>query len=375
MQTTDKDSALAVFDSDVAPIQINSDHRNMIKFSHERDSTYSTIESRIVAMVSSKSSTNDSRLDQFDNITRRSTLTTSPDLATQFGGLRVNAPVLPSRPLSYFSQEPKSRQNTWPAEAESSQKQYLGFIAQDTLASLNLDSKKFETLRMFDTVFVIDDSGSMQKNINSKDERSISRWDSMKLGLKTFATIAAAFDDDGIDIYLLKNKKKKKDLKDADTVLRLLGLIRLEDPISGGGTKFTQQLAEIIEPRIQAFKDYKNRPDNYYSLHPKPLNLIVLTDGEADDEDALKSYIVQTAKTLEKLATPRNYVGIQFVQVGDDVEAAAYLQFLDDDLKHAYKNDVGQPIWDVCLPLSSLIDTSRRSSTVTSAFLTMCPSY
>jgi hypothetical protein len=71
---------------------------------------------------------------------------------------------------------------------------------------------------------------------------------------------------------------------------------------------------------------------------PKPLNLIVLTDGEADDEQEVEEYLVETARTLDELGAPKSHIGIQFVQVGDDVEAAEYLRRLDDDLKNLHQN-------------------------------------
>src|SRR5205085_505745 len=109
-------------------------------------------------------------------------------------------------------------------------------------------------------------------------------------------------------------------------VLKKLKSINLSDPICGGGTFFSTQLRKAIDPRLQKYREYKEqKAQDPNAERPKPLNLIVLTDGEADDEEEVEEILVETAKELEELKAPKNHIGIQFVQIGDDVEAAEYL--------------------------------------------------
>ena len=63
----------------------------------------------------------------------------------------------------------------------------------------------------------------------------------------------------------------------------------------------------------------------------KPINIIVITDGIPTDD--VGSVIIGAAKKLDKLDAPPWQVGIQFLQVGNDSSAAAYLKYLDDGLK------------------------------------------
>jgi hypothetical protein len=62
----------------------------------------------------------------------------------------------------------------------------------------------------------------------------------------------------------------------------------------------------------------------------KPLNLIVITDGEPSDD--VEAPLISCAKKLDKLDAPAWQIGIQFFQVGRDEGARAHLRALDDEL-------------------------------------------
>ena len=63
---------------------------------------------------------------------------------------------------------------------------------------------------------------------------------------------------------------------------------------------------------------------------PKPLNIIVLTDGEPSDD--VESVIIAAARRLDRLDAPAWQVGIQFFQIGQDEQARRHLKRLDDEL-------------------------------------------
>lgn len=67
----------------------------------------------------------------------------------------------------------------------------------------------------------------------------------------------------------------------------------------------------------------------------KGLNLVVLTDGKADDEDLVEQAIVQVALELKDLSvrSAKRQIGILFVQVGDNSDATRFLKKLDDAIK------------------------------------------
>jgi len=219
-----------------------------------------------------------------------------------------------------------------------------------------IDESKFEALETYDTIFIIDDTGSMQKPLLSYSPEGkpvVDRWAALVVGLQVFAKIASKYDKDGIDIAFLKNvhlNKESRGLKDVNSVKTLLSKINLSDPLCGGGTIVKEQLLAAIDPRMKAFREFVDKKKrNPYGTHtlPKPLNLVVVTDGEADDEVEVEEYIVSVARELAELRAPKSYIGIQFVQIGDEVEAAEYLRRLDDDLKTSHRTADGKPIRDV----------------------------
>ncbi|KAJ4360499.1 uncharacterized protein N0V89_001064 [Didymosphaeria variabile] len=156
------------------------------------------------------------------------------------------------------------------------------------------DDDPYAFLRNFDTVFLIDDSGSMAGG----------RWRQVEQALSVIAPICAERDEDGIDVYFLNNKKIFQDAK------------------PGGQTFTGKRLYEILTPILAR---YKRNPTG-----TKPVNVIVITDGQAHDDVA--GTIQDVAKKLDKWEAPPWQVGIQFFQIGNDPEARSMLKQLDDEL-------------------------------------------
>jgi hypothetical protein len=69
------------------------------------------------------------------------------------------------------------------------------------------------------------------------------------------------------------------------------------------------------------------------TTRPKQLNIIVLTDGKADDAKDLEELLGRIAGRLDEMNAPKSQTGIQFLQVGDDAEAANYLDYLAYQIK------------------------------------------
>ncbi|RVX65757.1 hypothetical protein B0A52_10391 [Exophiala mesophila] len=187
----------------------------------------------------------------------------------------------------------------------------------------------YEGLRDFDTVLLIDDSGSMQG----------SRWRETSAAIQAIAPICTEFDRDGIELYFLNHKNKRdqtrrnlggyRGLRNSTDVQQLFSIVT-----PSGYTPTGRRLKDILTAYLD---DLENslKPKNR-SLPPiKPLNLIVITDGEASDD--VESPIVKAAKRLDKLQADACQVGIQFFQVGNDAAATESLQDLDDVLENRYR--------------------------------------
>ncbi|KAF2715683.1 hypothetical protein K504DRAFT_365965 [Pleomassaria siparia CBS 279.74] len=164
-------------------------------------------------------------------------------------------------------------------------------------------------LRTFDTIFLIDDSGSM-----------IGRnWRETGKALELITPICTARDADGIDIYFL-NCPDSPTYRNVNSAGRVGNIFQSVRP--GGGTPTGQRLRKILIPYLARFEATPSTT--------KPVNLIVITDGAPSDD--VESSIVEVAEGLDRLNAPAWQIGIQFFQVGKDADARNHLKYMDDGL-------------------------------------------
>ncbi|RDB26559.1 hypothetical protein Hypma_005612 [Hypsizygus marmoreus] len=168
-------------------------------------------------------------------------------------------------------------------------------------------------LKRYDTVFVVDDSYSM---------RSESRWKDAEMALASVAQAAASYDADGIEIHFLNSPISESYLKSAQAVNAVFNSVQPR-----GGTPLGSRMGVLLA-------DYLARLKKDQSI--KPVNYIVITDGEPTDGNMLEDVIVRAAGKLDAQNASPMQVGIQFVQVGDSASARRYLEALDDLLKHKH---------------------------------------
>ncbi|KAL1637899.1 hypothetical protein SLS56_000456 [Neofusicoccum ribis] len=192
---------------------------------------------------------------------------------------------------------------------------------------------RYAFLSSFDTVFLIDDSGSMAGR----------SWRETKKALETITPICTGHDADGIDIYFLNHPDNPYHHNVAlpSTVTEIFTTVRPQ-----GGTPTGQRLNQILKPylaRVAADAD-----------NTKPLNIIVITDGEPSDD--VESVIINAAKKLDKFDAPAWQVGIQFFQVSREPGAKEHLKQLDDDLAELAGDDDLRDIVDT-VPFTGNDDT------------------
>lgn len=182
---------------------------------------------------------------------------------------------------------------------------------------------QYAFLKSFDTIFLIDDSGSMAGR----------SWRETGKALETITPICTERDADGIDIYFLNTKDSPiyQNVTSAGTVIEIFQTVR-----PGGATPTGQRLQKILKPYLQR---YERSPEA-----TKPINIIVVTDGEPSDD--VEAPIIACAKKLDKLDAPAWQVGIQFFQVGKEPGAREALKQLDDGLREASGDDELRDIVD-----------------------------
>ncbi|OAX79674.1 hypothetical protein ACJ72_06004 [Emergomyces africanus] len=190
------------------------------------------------------------------------------------------------------------------------------------------DTSPYAFLHDFDTILVVDDSGSM----------SGSSWTETKEALSAIAPICAEYDEDGFDIYFLNHRNWSNAETGAFTKITTPATVNslFREVTPKGRTPTGSRLHDILNPYLQRVEAMSNgnATRNYRRPVVKPINIIVITDGSPTDD--VETVVVRAAKRLDKCDAKPWQVGIQFVQVGNDSCASSWLESLDDVLHKEY---------------------------------------
>ncbi|KAK1849689.1 von willebrand factor [Colletotrichum chrysophilum] len=213
--------------------------------------------------------------------------------------------------------------NGGPVRSPSPAPSNAGSISSVSGMSVSTPEDPYAFLSSFDTIFVVDDSGSMSGR----------SWPEVQGVLRAVTPVCTAHDADGIDLYFLNHKTTASGsaregkaaggyygIKRADTVEGIFTSVRPR-----GATPTGQRLHSILKPYLQLLDSKKHDVESV-----KPINIIVITDGAPSDD--VESTIITAAKKLDKLDAPLHQIGIQFFQVGNEPGAREALRELDDDL-------------------------------------------
>lgn len=179
----------------------------------------------------------------------------------------------------------------------------------------------YSFLGQFDTIFLIDDSGSMAGR----------SWRETSAALEAITPICTEYDSDGVDIYFLNHRNPGQPdggytgITSPAAVREIFHNVR-----PWGGTPTGTRLNHILKPYLarveETTKAEATNTDPNASV--KPLNIIVITDGVPSDD--VEAVVVSTAGKLDRYQAEPWQVGIQFFQVGNEPEAAEELRDLDD---------------------------------------------
>jgi hypothetical protein len=180
----------------------------------------------------------------------------------------------------------------------------------DEFSQAGIKEDDLEVLRNYDTVIVLDDSGSMEP-----------LWYQACRALSTLAVVASKYDRDGIDICFLNNiRGGDSHVKTEEEVGELF-----REVTPGGPTPLGECLERVTEKLLKNLD--KGKPH-------KKTNYLVITDGKPTDD--AEGAIVQIARRLDKAGATLSQVGIQFIQIGTDDGARKFLEKLDNDLKEKH---------------------------------------
>lgn len=160
-----------------------------------------------------------------------------------------------------------------------------------------------------DYVLIIDKSGSMATRDCPNGK---TRWEYCQESTFALASKMETLDPDGIDLYVFSGGFKKYYNVTSDKV----GQIFKENEPSG-----STALDSVLQDAI----------DGYFANPKNHMTIMVVTDGEPNDQEAVKKVIVGASNKLDA----DEQLAISFIQIGKDEGAKKYLKTLDDDLKGA----------------------------------------
>jgi hypothetical protein len=194
-----------------------------------------------------------------------------------------------------------------------------------------------ELLSQVRTVILLDDSGSMSAPGHASwasggdymYSGQQSRWDQARDLLAGIAPLVSAHSRHGLDIHFLNRSTPLLGLRTPADVTRAFQAVR-----PGGGTPTGRRMNEVLDGYMCALR---------YNRALQPLNLIVITDGEAQDESLLHWAIEQHVSKIVHRGFVAHQFCIEFLQVGDDEEATAHLEKLEEEVSrhhHAFQRDV-----------------------------------
>ncbi|KAK3906479.1 hypothetical protein C8A05DRAFT_40751 [Staphylotrichum tortipilum] len=221
-----------------------------------------------------------------------------------------------------------------PARAPSPAPSFSSARSDPSITSVE---DRYAFLSSFDTIFLIDDSGSMAG----------SRWRETGAALRAVAPICTSHDANGVDIFFLNHRNSPgwgaassdnpasgfRNVRTAAEVEALFNRVR-----PGSATPMGTRINAILSPYLREYEAAVRRTGNPEACGVKPVNMIVITDGEPTDDP--EAVIVKIARKLDALEAPPHQVGIQFFQVGDDRRAAEALRELDDGLASQGVRDI-----------------------------------
>ncbi|KAH8699044.1 hypothetical protein BGW36DRAFT_257949, partial [Talaromyces proteolyticus] len=200
------------------------------------------------------------------------------------------------------------------------------------------DDSQYAFLGQFDTIFLVDDSGSMEGR----------RWREAEAAIAAITPICTQHDTDGIDIYFLNHRNRATqsgaytNITTPSAVQHIFRQVRPQ-----GMTPVGQRLRNVLLPYLKRVRTMAENTNDYgelknQNLAVRPINIIAITDGAFSDD--VESVVLNAARNLDKANVVPWQVGIQFFQIGNDPYARRDLEQLDDGLCQAMRSE---PVRDI----------------------------
>ena len=203
-----------------------------------------------------------------------------------------------------------------------------------TKVPLPTGSDPLAILSQVRTVVLLDDSGSMTwPGHSSWGEDYVSwtsgrcnesRWDQAQRLLASLAPKVSKYNHHGIDLHFLNRHGFYSGLRSESDVIEAF---RQGGPTNG--TPTGQRVNDILDGYMSTLRYYRDL---------MPLNLLVITDGESNDEETLHWAIEEHVTKIIHRGYQAHQMGIEFVQVGDCQDATRHLEKLEEEVSRHHRN-------------------------------------
>lgn len=171
---------------------------------------------------------------------------------------------------------------------------------------------KAEDLKNRQYSLLIDSSTSMSRPVSSTNKKT--RWSAMQEVAYGLALKMQELDPDGITVVPFASSFERHDNVTPDKVDELFR----KEP--NGSTALHLALKSQLDDFFKRFTA---------GQVPNGETIVVATDGEADDPQAVVQLIIDASNRINR----DEDLAILFAQIGDDEKATAFLKFLDDELE------------------------------------------
>lgn len=204
----------------------------------------------------------------------------------------------------------------------------LGIWRQSAFGMGRITGSRLDTSRnllsQVHTVLLIDDSGSMNEVGNAAWGYGRSRWDQVRELLSEIAPILTQYDPQGMDLHFLNHRNAQQGLQSSQQVQAVFSQVR-----PAGATPLGLRINTIMDAYMSSLR---------YERHLKPLNLVVITDGKANDERVLFDTLEEHVGRIVQRGHPAHQMGIEFLQVGDCQWATAHLYEIEEAVSRHHQD-------------------------------------
>lgn len=159
---------------------------------------------------------------------------------------------------------------------------------------------------------IVDKSGSMAR---ADGKGGKSRWEQCQESSFALAAKCEKLDPDGITLYVFAGRFVRYDNVKAAKIETIF-----EENEPAGGTNLAAVLQDAVNNYLQRRR-----------AGAPPETILVITDGEPDDQRAVMKVIIDATRAI----TRDEELAFSFIQVGKDEGAARFLSLLDNELSKA----------------------------------------